>query len=180
MKMRNPSSRQLGMLTMLSVWTCSILMLPTSFVFAQEEAQAEAVAPANEKIVGTWKVDLEKSKEVMSEAGWRIISQLGGDGIVMTFGAEGVCSTNLDNGALGDSTFTVSAVEGEENLCSLVVSMPVVGMKADNEEEAPIVQDTFLAKVLFIDENTIKFMQEDQEPVVMVRVVEEEGDAEAK
>ena len=162
MKKRNPSSPQFGRLGMLSVWACLILMLPASFVVAQEEPQAEAVDPAVEKIAGIWKLDLEKSKEVMSEESFEMMSQMAEGGIFLAFGAEGDYAMKVGSSINMKATYTISAVEGEENLYSIVVERPNRNLDA---------------KMLFMDENTVKFMPEGEDPAILTRLTEEEAEA---
>ena len=160
MKNRNLSSPQFGRLSMLCVWACLILVLPASLAVAQEAPQAEAVAPAVEKIVGTWKIDVEKSKEVMSEEEFERMSQMAANGILLVFGAEGDFSMKVAGNDDMSATYTVSAVEGEENLYSVVVERPSRNLNA---------------KVLFMDENTVKFMPEGEDPAILTRLTEEEA-----
>ena len=169
MKKQNRFSLQLSTL---SFWAVLILILPASFVVAQDKeahkghdhgAQQEVpepVAPTVEKIVGTWKIDMEKSEEVMSEEGFLMMSQMGEQGISLMFGAEGDFSMNVMGDLQEDAIFTIAEVDGEENLYSIIVTRP---------------DRTLNAKALFTDENTIKFMPNGEEPAILVRVVEEEG-----
>ena len=55
--------------------------------------------------------------------------------------------------------FTIAAVEGEEDLYSMVITDPNRELKG---------------KVKFTDANTIKIMPEGEEPAILVRVVEED------
>ena len=154
MKKLIPFPRQLGMLTVM------ILLLPASFVVAQEEAPAEGVAPAIERIVGTWKVDMEQTKEVMSEEHFKAISEASEGDIILTFGEDGNMTRKIAVDLPQETLpFTIAAVEGEEDLYSMVITDPNRELKG---------------KVKFTDANTIKIMPEGEEPAILVRVVEED------
>ena len=169
MKNRNQPNRQVNILC---IWACLIFILPASFAVAQEAPQAEAVDPAVEKIVGTWKFDKEKSKEVMSEE--KISRE---NDFWLVFGPESHFSmwTGSGNVDLGldcwiDAPYTISAVEDEKNLYSIVLQRPTsyLGRSDGNHNH----------KALFMDENTVKFWLHGEEPaIILTRSTEEDAEA---
>ena len=166
MKKLTPFPRQFNMLIVLAAL---MLILPASFIAAQveapaEEAPAEGATPVIKRIVGTWKIDFEQTEEVMSEKNFKMMSRVRDSGVSMVFSDAGQFTMKIGVKAEHENvSYTISAVEGEENLYSVVVQRP------GNVQNA---------KVLFTDANTIKFMPEGEEPAILVRVVEEEAEAE--
>ena len=138
-----------------------------------EKATAENTKPAveqeaeqaNAKLVGTWCLDLEKSKEFMSEDSFEMVSEMLGDSdLKMVFGADNNFTMTAPGMPKNDATYTCEAVEGEENAFNVVVTGPQMPDRK--------------AKLILLDENTVKFMPEGEEPAVLVRQAEEEAEAE--
>ena len=134
-------------------------------LFAQEDPQEVPAASAElKKIAGSWKLNLEKSKEIMSEDEFESISKMGDKGLIITFGADSKYSMKVgEHFVLEDLDYTISLVEDAEN--------PHYAIAAYVEHAV------LRSKVFFVDETTIKFQPENDEAVIMERVVEEAPEA---
>ena len=134
-------------------------------VDVQEEPPAVELSPAAQKMVGSWKLNVDKSKEHMPAEVFEMMKEMTKEGgVTMIFGTDGKYSLQVA-GVLREEErdYTVTAVEDAEE--------PHYVITVDSERRM------LEAKAYFVDENTIKFVPEDEDPVIMDRVVEEEPEA---
>lgn len=140
---------------MKTLLTCVALAGLFCTVSTAQDADKAAMA----KLAGTWKVDLEKTLELIDDETQREAMREGfaGNDVRMIFGKDGSVKMLFGEMAMEEEqTFTLKAVEDADNQYSITISGGPSDMKGTVE---------------FLDKNTVKVTPESDMPAVLVREV---------